>query len=96
MLPFLEAPFELDCSGCRLSKTEEGFFEVVQVETDSPASEAGLKRKDLVVRINHADTSGLKAYDMDLLMKKAGETHVLVVSRKGKEFETKLKLRRTI
>lgn len=65
--------------GFRLSKSRAGVVKISDVESDSPASIAGLGNDDILLRINHMVVLD-KTYDQIVeILKKASEGNVILL-----------------
>lgn len=87
---------ETDSLSNKLSGTFKGIGisitngnEIVKVYEDTPASKAGLKENDKIIRINDTDTEGKNQIEVANLIDKTKE-NTLVVSRDGTELTFKV------
>lgn len=87
---------ETDSLSNKLSGTFKGIGisitngnEIVKVYEDTPASKAGLKENDKIIRINDTDTEGKNQIEVANLIDKTKE-NTLVVSRDGTELTFKI------
>lgn len=87
---------ETDSLSNKLSGTFKGIGisitngnEIVKVYEDTPASKAGLKENDKIIRINDTDTEGKNQIEVANLIDKTKE-NTLVVSRDGAELTFKV------
>lgn len=87
---------ETDSLSNKLSGTFKGIGisitngnEIVKVYEDTPASKAGLKENDKIIRINDTDTEGKNQIEVANLIDKTKE-NILVVSRDGAELTFKV------
>lgn len=87
--------FPVDKSGLMLKLSDSGEITVFHVPANTPASEAGFKKGDIIVSINGADTKsfgGLMPV-VDLLKEKAGTEYKITILRDGQTKQINLKLR---
>jgi hypothetical protein len=89
-------PFEFSMSGMALRQGPDGNLVIVQIFPDSPASEAGLKRGDVITRVNGVDARRYKTWDLAPMLREEGKTVDFSVSSDGKELEVSITLRRLI
>jgi hypothetical protein len=95
----MKETFEHDMSGMDLRAKGVQFNEYIidKVIEDSPASEAGLRKDDLLVFINNISAKTLNMTEIyKLLQKKEGKEIDLIVNRNGKLVFTRLILKRII
>lgn len=83
--------------GIRILKSESGFIQINEVYPDSPASEAGMKAGDLIVKVNDVDVTA-ETYDTALseIEGKAGTKLSLVVRSDNKDREISEITRRVV
>ena len=65
---------------------------IVSVENNSPASKAGLKKGDIIVKIGEKDTKTLAEFRYELYKYEVGDTVELTLYRDGKMQKTKITL----
>lgn len=92
-----DANFKVNCSGIdvQLSKDMSKVL-IHQVFDNSPASEAGIKLNDELVKINGKTMQEVNLADVKKMLKKEGESVNLVVRQGSKEKSVTLKLRSLI
>lgn len=71
--------------GCRLEKTEKGYLEVLAVYSKSPAKKAGLKKGDIIGKMNGALVSKMSSKAYKKMTSKKGNKIELEIKRKGKK-----------
>ncbi len=75
--------------------TEDGFVKVISPIDDTPASRAGVRAGDLIVKIDDKSTKGISLNDAVKLMRGAIDTGItLTISRKGESAPVVLSLTR--
>ncbi|NQZ76501.1 MAG: aspartyl protease family protein [Ekhidna sp.] len=92
-----EANFKVNCSGIdvQLSKDKEKVL-IHQVFENSPASEAGIKENDQLVKLNGKTMKEVNLAEVKKILKQEGEKVELVVNQGGKEKTVSLTLRSLI
>ena len=76
---------------------EDGFVRVVAPIDDTPASRAGMKSGDLIIRLDETPVKGLSLNDAVKLMRgKPGSTIVLTVIREGEDGPISIELERAV
>ena len=92
-----DANFKVNCSGIdvQLSKDKKKVL-IHQVFENSPASEAGIKVDDELLKINGKSMLEINLAEIKKILKKEGETVEIVVSQAGAEKTVSLKLRSLI
>lgn len=74
--------------GCMVSMDQEGNIIVVSVFEDSPAKKAGMKEKDIILKIDGQDYKGKTSEDMSNYVKNSkNKTVKLTIKREGEEKE---------
>jgi hypothetical protein len=78
-------PFDWDASGMKLRTLAGDFhrFEVTSVLEGGPAAEAGVRQGDVITAIDGKPGSGWTLWDVECLLKKAQQEHVLDIDRRG-------------
>ena len=72
--------------GMTIQALEAGGFEVVKVEPNGPAAEAGVENGDVVIGVNGEDVTGLTTTELSAIVKgKAGTTVDVTFTREGEE-----------
>ena len=72
--------------GMTIQALEAGGFEVVKVEPNGPAAEAGVENGDVVIGVNGEDVTGLTPTELSAIVKgKAGTTVDVTFTREGEE-----------
>ena len=89
-------PFEWDMSGIVADIGMDGTVRVQDVLSDSPASEAGIRENDVIVRIAGQAVSEVGYFELREKLRKDGETVPLELRRGNKTMEVALKLRRLV
>jgi hypothetical protein len=89
---------EYDMSGIRLRAEGRNFrtFRVYQVLDDSPAAEAGLRKRDVVAAINGAPASRFSLDEIYQMLKQQGREYSLDITRGARRFTIKIKMRRLV
>lgn len=92
-----DANFKVNCSGIdvQLSKDKSKVL-IHQVFEDSPASEAGIKLNDELVKINGKTMNEVNLAEVKKMLKQEGETVNLVVNQGGSEKSVSITLRSLI
>jgi serine protease Do len=79
--------------GVQLSNAEkEQGALVVEVNKGTPSEKAGIKKDDIIVKIDGTPVTGYRNAVKYVMDKKPGESITIIVSRKGEEKEIKVKL----
>ncbi len=78
--------------GVYIGENEDGEVEVAEVEEDSPADTAGLKKDDIILKFEGMEISGSKMLRDKIRMHKPGDKVAVVVDRNGKEKKISVKL----
>jgi S1-C subfamily serine protease len=78
--------------GVQIAENEDGEVEVLVVEKDSPAEEAGLKERDIILEFDGTEVSGTKMVAQEIRMQKPGDSITILIKRDGKEEKLKVKL----
>lgn len=89
-----DSNFKVNCSGIdvQLSKDKERVL-IHQVFDDSPASEAGIKLNDELLKVNGKTMDEMNLAEVKKALKQEGETVELVIKQGGAEKTISLKLR---
>jgi len=88
-------PFKFSTTGFRM-RNRDGVFIIARVYDNSPASEAGLKADDIVVKIDGKVTAEYNMTELRQLFQQEGTSMKLLIARDGKELEVSLALRKLI
>ncbi|WP_370087939.1 PDZ domain-containing protein [Ekhidna sp.] len=92
-----DANFKVNCSGIDVQLAADKKRVLIhQVFEDSPASEAGIKLNDELVKINGKSMAEVNLAEVKKMLKMEGETVDLVINQGGKEKSMSLKLRSLI
>lgn len=78
-------------TGIQVTLDDENNIVIYSVFDGTPASKAGLKSGDIIVRLNDKDTSGMSLEDFSNLVKKQKNYFTITYKRNGKENTVKLK-----
>ncbi len=78
--------------GVSISENDKGQVEVNEVEEESPAELAKLKKGDILLKVDGKKIAGAQAFVSDVRNKKPGQDVDLEVERQGKAVEVKVKL----
>ncbi len=78
-------------TGIQVTLDDENNIVIYSVFDGTPASKAGLKSGDIIVRLNDKDTSGMSLEDFSNLVKKQKDYFTITYKRNGKENTVKLK-----
>jgi len=78
--------------GVSISENEEGQVEIIQVEEESPAELAKLKKGDILLKLDGNKIASAQAFVSDVRNKKPGQDITLEVERQGKAMDIKVKL----
>jgi hypothetical protein len=95
---YFDEPEEFDMCGAGLSyegAASQG-FRVVGVREKSPAAQAGLRPKDVILKIDGQLATALTLHKLKELFRRDGKEYALVVKRGEQVLQIKLKLRRLI
>jgi hypothetical protein len=94
---FAEA-YDFDMSGVSLSAQGQDFktIRVRHVQSDSPASEAGLKEGDIIETIDDKPAADFGLQQLGLMFKKDGQEYLVGVKRGDALIRLKMKVRRLI
>ena len=79
-------------SGIRLDKDITEGVVIVDVEKSSPASKAGIKSEDVIVKVGNDKVASVAEFRYRLYSYEVGDTVVLTVNRDGQEKTFKVKL----
>ena len=92
-----DANFKVNCSGIDVQLSEDKKKVLIhQVFEESPASEAGIKLNDELVKINGKTMAEVNLADVKKILKEEGETVELVINQGGSEKTVSLELRSLI
>lgn len=89
-------PFEFNMSGLALRRMGDGTFRIDRIVPDSPGSEAGLEKGDVVVEINGRSPTQYNRDEVTELLQQEGERLHLTISRDGTMMHVTITLRRLI
>lgn len=78
--------------GVQIAENEDGEVEVMVVEKDSPAEEAGLEERDIILEFDGTEVSGTKMLAKEIRMRKPDDSITMLIKRDGKEEKLKVKL----
>ena len=78
-------------TGIQVTLDDENNIVIYSVFDGTPASKAGLKSGDIIVRLNDKDTSGMSLEDFSNLVKKQKDYFTITYKRNGKENTKKKK-----
>jgi len=78
--------------GVYIDENEEGKVEIIEVEKESPAELAKLKKGDGIVKIEGKDVTSTKMLVIEIRKRKPGKSINLKIERNGKEIDAKVKL----
>lgn len=78
--------------GVRIIVNEDGEIEISNVEDESPAELAKLRRGDIILQISGKDVSNRQMLRNEIRMKRPGESVTIKIERKGKTEEIKVRL----
>lgn len=90
-----DEPFKFSTTGFRM-RNRDGVFIIARVYDNSPASEAGLRVNDIVVKINGKATTDFDTAELRSIFQQENASMKLLIVRDGKEFEVSLTLRSLI
>ncbi len=77
--------------GVSVGKNENEEFEIMEIVSDSPASEAGIKEGDIIVKVDGTETKNMELTDLVSLIKGKENTDVnLMLRRDNSEIERTL------
>jgi hypothetical protein len=86
-------PFEFNKAGFQFQKTSDGFFNIDHVINNSPASEVGLRKNDLIVEINDQPANCFGSDFLNKLLLREGMDMAFKIQREEKLQLLSLKLR---
>ena len=78
--------------GVRIIVNEDGEIEISNVEDESPAELAKLRRGDIILQIGGKDVSNRQMLRNEIRMRRPGESVTIKIERKGKTEEIKVRL----
>jgi len=78
--------------GVYIGENEDGEVEIVEVEEDSPADNAGLNKADVILKFEDIEITTSKMLRDKIRMHKPGDKVEVLVDRNGKEKKIKVKL----
>lgn len=78
--------------GVRIIVNEDGEIEISNVEDESPAELAKLRRGDIILQIGGEDMSNRQMLRNEIRMRRPGESVTIKIERKGKTEEIKVRL----
>ncbi|TET71629.1 MAG: PDZ domain-containing protein [Candidatus Aminicenantes bacterium] len=78
--------------GVRIIVNEDGEIEISNIEDESPAELAKLKRGDIILQIGGKDVSNRQMLRNEIRMRRPGESVTIKIERKGKTEEIKVRL----
>jgi serine protease Do len=78
--------------GVSIADTEEGRVEIVEVEAESPAELANLKKGDTILKVEGKSIVNAKMLVSEIRKRKPGKNITLEVERNGKTLKVKVKL----
>lgn len=78
--------------GVRIIVNEDGEIEISNVEDESPAELAKLRRGDIILQIGGKDVSNRQMLRNEIRMRRPGESVTIKIERKGKAEEIKVRL----
>ena len=84
---------QLAYSGVRLPQDVTEGVVIIDIEKNSPAEEAGLKKGDVVIKVNEHKVSDIAEFRYRLYSYNPDEVIDIVVKRDGKEETLKVKLK---
>jgi len=88
--------FEFNMAGIQFTRSASGHFDIIQVITDSPAGEAGLRPGDQIIEIDGLPANQLSPDDAEQRFREEGEEVMLDIQRGNERIQLYLKLRRLI
>ena len=78
--------------GVRIRENEDGWVEIVEIDADSPAEEAGLMESDVILDFGNMAVSGGEMLLNEVRKHNPGDTVNLKIEREGKTQRVKVKL----
>jgi len=78
--------------GVRIIVNEDGEIEISNIEDESPAELAKLRRGDILLQIGGKDVSNRQMLRNEIRMRRPGESVTIKIERKGKTEEIKVRL----
>jgi hypothetical protein len=80
-----DEPYDWDASGMKLRTVAGDFhrFEVTEVTEGGPAAEAGVRPGDVITAVDGTPGSAWTLWQLECLLKKAKQEHVLAIERGG-------------
>jgi hypothetical protein len=89
-------PFEFDMSGIVFQQDDERGVWIESILPDSPAEEAGLRPKDVILSVDGIDAAEVGYHAIRELLRTDGASMTILYRRGKKEREVKLELRRLV
>ena len=78
--------------GVRINEDEKGKVEIIDVDDESPAELAKLKKGDIIIKFDGKDITGTEMLVREIRKRKPGDSITLKVDRKGKIKDVKVRL----
>ena len=78
--------------GVYIGENKDGEVEVVEIEENSPADDAGLEKADIILKFEDTEITNSKMLRDKIRMHKPGDKVTIFVDRNGKEKKIKVKL----
>jgi len=92
----LAEPFEWDMTGLQAELDDAGALRVRRVLPGSPADEVGIKRDDVLTRVDGVEATGSILYELRDRLRRDGATLPVAIRRDNQSLEVTLRLRRLI
>jgi len=93
---WFDEPFEVNMAGLLYAPRPNGYLKVYEVVQESPASENGITKGDLIVAINGEDVRELSSSQQYEIFIQEGSTIELTIERDSQRFTRSMTLRRLI
>jgi hypothetical protein len=93
---YFNKPFEFNMAGIQYTKTQNSIIKINTVIPKSPASEAGIKVNDEILKINNVDATKIDSKEVENIFLAENKTVELTLKRGDETKTISIKLRRII
>jgi hypothetical protein len=95
---YFDEPCRYDASGLFLVADGTHFecVKILRVLENSPATEAGLLKEDVILQIDNQPAQNFTLFQIRKMFSRDGQTHTLTIERSGKTIQTKIQLGRLL